>query len=398
MNNETKLHIQCILYSLIVFILNGTLLQTFLLENGLDEQAVTFLLSVLQIVQMLTIFLFSEMVDKMKRIKKLSAFSFFLCVPINIYFICLAFNPGTDTPIWFLVLGTAFNVFLGLYNVITYKLPHCVIEIERYGIFTAYSNLFCGIISLFASLGIVALQSFITYFAVMRLIYIISLIFTAMALIITLSMKENQPTVIEKAAKHRVNILKYKPFTALIIPNILRGFCFGILGMASTIGYFTGDINSSSAATLVTVTTISTVVGSLVYKVLATRVKEKHILVFSSILIFIFVSLMVVFKNTAAFITLFGLAYFFLHLINTAVPIVVVKIVDYNIIGQYSGWRMLLHTLGVSISGFVCIPLFNLIGVFTTMVLSGMAQLVSGIAYYLYLNKDEREKLYTGIK
>jgi len=37
-------------------------------------------------------------------------------------------------------------------------------------------------------------------------------------------------------------------------------------------------------------------------------------------------------------------------------------------------------------------------GVFTTMVLSGMAQLVSGIAYYLYLNKDKREKLYTGIK
>ena len=392
MNNETKLHIQWILYSLIVFILNGTLLQTFLLENGLDEQAVTFSLSVLQIVQMLTIFLFSGIVDKMKRIKKLSAFSFLLCVPINIYFICLAFNPGTDTPILFLVLGTAFNVFLGLYNVITYKLPHCVIEIERYGIFTAYSNLFCCVISLFASLGIVVLQSFITYFAVMRLIYIISLVFTAMALIITLSMKENQPTVIEEAAKQRVNILKYKPFTALIIPNILRGFCFGILGMAPTIGYFTGDINSSSAATLVTVTTISTVVGSLVYTALATRVKEKHILVFSSILIFIFVSLMVVFKNTAAFITLFGLAYFFLHLINTAVPIVVVKIVDYNIIGQYSGWRMLLHTLGVSVSGFVCIPLFNLIGVFPTMVLSGAAQLVSGIAYYLYLTKNEREK------
>ena len=101
---------------------------------------------------------------------------------------------------------------------------------------------------------------------------------------------------------------------------------------------------------------------------------------------------MVVFKNTAAFISFFGLAYFFLHLINTAVPIVVVQIVDYNIIGQYSGWRMLLHTLGVSISGFVCIPLFNLIGVFTTIVLSGMTQLVSGIAYYLYLTKNEREK------
>ena len=67
MSNETKLHIQWILYALIVFILNGTLLQTFLLENGLDEQTVTFSLSVLQIVQMLTIFLFSGIIDKMSK-------------------------------------------------------------------------------------------------------------------------------------------------------------------------------------------------------------------------------------------------------------------------------------------------------------------------------------------
>lgn len=392
MNNETKLHIQWILNSLIVFILNGTLLQTFLLENGLDEQTVTFSLSVLQIVQMLTIFLFSGIVDRMKRIKKLTAFSFLICVPLNVYFLLLSFNPGDSSSVPFLLLGTAFNVFLGLYNVISYKLPYCVMEIERYGIFTAYSGLFCGVISFLASVGIVALQSFFTYFAVMKAMYILSLVFIALAFIITLTIKETPPSVISTEKNHSVSILKYKPFTALIIPNILRGFCFGILGMASTIGYFTGDINSSSAAVLVTVTTISTIVGSLVYTVLATRVKEKHIIVFSSILIFIFVSLMVVFKNTAAFITLFGLSYFFLHLINTAVPIVVVRIVDYNIIGQYSGWRMLLHTLGISLSGFVCIPMFNLIGVFPTMMLSGATQLVSGIAYYLYLTKSEREK------
>ena len=392
MNNETKLHIQWILNALIVFILNGTLLQTFLLENGLDEQTVTFSLSVLQIVQMLTIFLFSGIVDKMKRIKKLTAFSFLICVPMNVYFLWLSFVPGARTPIPFLALGSAFNIFLGLYNVISYKLPYSVIEIERYGIFTAYSGLFCGVISFIASVGIVALQSFFSYFAVMRAMYILSLIFTTLALIITLSMKENQPPIIKERTKYAGNILKYKPFTALIIPNILRGFCFGMLGMASTIGYFTGDINSTSASVLVTVTTISSISGSLVYTALASKVREKNIINFSSILIFISMSLMVAFNNTVSFIVFYGLAYFFLHLINTAVPIVVVKIVDYDIVGQYSGWRMLLHTLGISLSGFVCIPLFNLIGVFPTMLLSGATQLVSGIAYHLYLTKSEREK------
>ena len=392
MKNEVRLHIQWILYALIVFILNGTLLQTFLLENGLDEQTVTFSLSVLQIVQMLTIFLFSGIIDKMSKIKKLTAFSFLICVPLNVYFLCLSFNPGADSPVIFLVLGTAFNIFLGLYNVISFKFPYCVIEIERYGIFTAYSGLFCGVISFLASLGIVALQSFISYFAVMRAMYIISLIFTTLAVIITLSMKENKPPVIEERIKKSTNILKYHHFTALIIPNIFRGFCFGILGMASTIGYFTGDINSNSASILVTVTTISSIIGSLVYTVIATRIREKNIIAFSSILIFISLCLMVAFNDTLSFIVFYGFAYFFLHLINTAVPIVVVKIVDYDIIGQYSGWRMLLHTLGVSLSGFACIPLFNLIGVFATMMLSGATQLISGIAYYVHLNKNEREK------
>lgn len=390
--NEIKLHIQYILYSLIAFILNGTLLQTFLLENGLDEQTVTFSLSILQIVQMLTIFIFSGIVDRMSRIKKLSAFSFLICLPINVYFLILSFSPGISSAVPFLALGTAFNLFLGVYTVTMYKLPYSVIEIERYGIFTAYSGLFCGVISFLASLGIVALQSFFPYFTVMRAMYILSVIFIALAVVVTLAMKETKLPEIDTKEKSSINIFKYRHFTALIIPNILRGFCFGILGMASTIGYFTGDINSSSAAILVTVTTISSIAGSLVYTVIATKIREKYILSFSSILIFISLSLMATFSNTAVFIAFYGVAYFFLHLINTAVPIVVVKIVDYDVIGQYSGWRMLLHTLGISISGFVCIPLFNLIGVIPTMVLSGGTQLISGIAYHIHLTRTEREK------
>lgn len=247
-------------------------------------------------------------------------------------------------------------------------------------------------ISFLASLGIVALQSFFPYFDVMRSMYIVSLIFILLAVVITLSMKENTPPITEEAVKRKRNVLKYKPFTLLIIPNILRGFCFGILGMASTVGYFIEDIDGNSAAILVTITTISSILGSLVYTFLNSRVREKNILIISSDCVCIFLSLMVAFNDTTAFLIFYGLAYFFLHLINNAVPIVVVKIVDYDVVEQYSGGRMLLHTLGLSLFGFVCIPLINLIGVFPTMLLSGLAQLASGAAYYLYLTKHEREK------
>jgi hypothetical protein len=74
----------------------------------------------------------------------------------------------------------------------------------------------------------------------------------------------------------------------------------------------------------------------------------------------------------------------------------VTKIADYDIIGQYSAGRMLLNTLGTSIAGFVCIWLFDRIGVVATMAMSGGLQLFSGVGYYVYLKycvkiKDSKE-------
>ena len=58
---------------------------------------------------------------------------------------------------------------------------------------------------------------------------------------------------------------------------------------------------------------------------------------------------------------------------------------DYKIAGQYSSGRMLLNTLGVSLAGFVSIPMFRAIGVVPTLVIAGAMQVISGTGYFMVL-------------
>ena len=60
MNNIRKFYIYSVLWSIITLVTSGSVAQTFLLEYGFSEVNVTVFVSVMQIVQVLTIFLFSK--------------------------------------------------------------------------------------------------------------------------------------------------------------------------------------------------------------------------------------------------------------------------------------------------------------------------------------------------
>ena len=79
-------------------------------------------------------------------------------------------------------------------------------------------------------------------------------------------------------------------------------------------------------------------------------------------------------------------------MLNNGVPFILTKVIDYNVMGQYSAGRMLLNTLGTSLAGFLCIPMFRVMGVIPALALSGGLQLLSGIGYYIVLTRMKKEK------
>ena len=140
-----------------------------------------------------------------------------------------------------------------------------------------------------------------------------------------------------------------------------------------------------------TVTSVASIVASLAYSFFTRKIREKYILLGSSALAFLFLSLMVAIDGVTPFVVFYSLAYFFIYIISVSVPVTISRTIHYDIIGQYTGGRMLLHTLGTSIAGFVCIPMIKLFGVVPAIMISGGAQLVSGICYYFFLNDHEKK-------
>ena len=88
--------------------------------------------------------------------------------------------------------------------------------------------------------------------------------------------------------------------------------------------------------------------------------------------------------GTVGFLVFYGVAYFCVSVVNSAVPVLVAGIIDYRVAGQYGSWRILLHSFGTFAASAVCMPLLKTVGAVGTLTAAGLAQLISGGCYYLY--------------
>ena len=92
-------------------------------------------------------------------------------------------------------------------------------------------------------------------------------------------------------------------------------------------------------------------------------------------------------KSAVSFFAVYFILNIVLNFVNYGVPVAVTKMVDYRYIGQYSAWRMLLHTFGTALGSGCTTFLLNFIGGFATLALAGICQLVSSVAYYICIKK-----------
>ncbi len=388
MNNNGKYFTYVILNGIYAMMLTGSVFQTFMLESGFSEQTTNSFFSIMSMVQVLSILALTGGASKIKKTKEWMRNTYFLAIPFAITLSVMCFLPIKNSNFVFALLfgfGTIYNVGVGINSVLSYKLPYTIMDMKDYGRLMSLSGSINGAVCFALSLLLSFLQGNFNYISIMKTAYIISVIIVIAASVVIQSFKEHTVAKVAEASSKKTNILKYKPFTCLIIPNITRGFCLGVVTIAVTVGYYHKCLDSFSASIVVIITNATTILGCLVYSKISEQIKDRRILLFASIAVALFMPLMVLRGKTIDFLIFYTIVNFFITIINYAVPVTVTKIADYDMIGQYSAGRMLLNTLGTSIAGFVCVPLFELIGVVATVTLSGALQLISGLGYYLYL-------------
>ena len=400
MNNNRKYFIQSTSYSTANMMIAGSVIQGFMLESGIAENAVALYLSLVQILQVSVILVVSLVIDKIRNVIRAFAWSMVLqsILFLSLIFLCIFQNvPLTSKYILVFASGILTNVFLAVFNVLTYKVPYHIIDMSNYAQLTGLIGVVVGI----GCIAVSAAMSFFTahfpYYPTMLGFFIFGTAMLFVSFLLTLSyipVEQSLPKAKkEESKKEKKNLFRYRPFTLLIIPNLLRGFCAGILIVAMTIGHIEGITNPASGAVLTLLLQIGNVLSCLVYAVLAKQISNSSMILISSLALLGFMPAMLVKHSLFLFYGMYFFANFFLNVINNAVPVAVTKFVDYEYVGQYSSWRMLLHTAGIALSNALVTPILGAIGGTSTLLVAAICQLLSGIAYFLFLRVGRERPL-----
>lgn len=390
-NNNTKYLIQSSMFSTALLMIAGSVIQAFLLENGLGEGVVTSYLSIVQMVQVSVMLVLSLVIDKIKNVIRVYAWSQILQLSLflSLAFLCVAGNVDITFK-YILVFSTGIitNIIQAVYNVVCYKSPFHIIDMTNFAKISGILGVVVGISGIIVSAIMSYMTSSMDYNTAMLCFFIFGTLCIVASFFLTVSYT---PVIPKTHHSHgevkKVSLLKYKPFYLLILPNVTRGFCLGILSVSMTIGFSMGITNKSSGAVLTLILQVATVISCLIYTFIAKKNNDGIIILVSTILLAVSMPAMLIGKSLGVFYVMYFFANFFISFINNAVPVAVTKFVDYEYIGQYSSWRMLLHTFGVALSNAVVTPLISTVGTMGLMLIAIVCQLFSGIAYFIFLKK-----------
>lgn len=388
-NNKYKLYTNTAAYNIAINLMSGSVLQSFLLERGISGAKVSAFFAALQAVQVLAMLGISGYIEKSKNIMKMYFWSILLqiCFTFGLTAFCFDVVPKKEMFTIICVLGVISNIFQGTCMVLSYKVPYYIMDIKEYGYLTGISGVVSGVTGTAFSFLLTVCIGRYKYYNTMAVFFTIGTLMLVISSLTVVAYRTKQPPVIEEHTKN-VAIFRYKPFYLLLIPNLLRGFSYGILQLSTIIGYHCKIISASSAGVLTMLLFLATTLGSYIYARISLKGDNGNIIMIFSLLIMVIMPLMVE-GGMLLFYIVFFASQFIAIIIGVAVPTAVTEFVDYYHIGKYTAWRMLLHTGGISLAGVLITPMLNNVGAFFTLIIAAAAQLISGVVYYFYLKKTK---------
>lgn len=377
-----------------IHVLNvGSVIQTFLMEQGISEQVVSNYMAILSVVQMVVMLSLSGKIENVKNVIKgyaLTALAQILLFAVLIYFSIHNALPVDIKYGVILVAGVVTNVFYGANVILNYKLPFHVLDMGQYGKVMGKS----GIISGLAGTAFSALLAYCVgrydYFQVMTVFFGVGAVMILIMTVIIFLYVPVRGVVDEEKPKTSKSIFGYKVFHTFCIPDLLRGFAAGLFSVVTVIGYYYDILNVQIVGVMTVAIYITTIISCYIYSKIVNQNNNRKIILLSSVLMMIFLPGMLVGKSVTVFCVMYVIVHFAYTLINYAVPVMVTEMVDYEYIGQYSAWRMLLHTGGTAAAGFVATYMLEWFGGIPTLMIAGGAQLLSGAVYYLYNRETQK--------
>ena len=379
---------------------SGAVIQTFLLWIGVPPARVELYASAVLSVQLLTMAFCAFTADKFRKIKRIISVCFFIFPAI--FVVLLIVSLGTlgsiDLSYGIILFGSILtNLALGIYNILTYKLPYSVFRIESYGRISGV----IGIIANAATVGVSFLMSFLV--SVLDYRIVMSAVFTVGAILWTIcavlsscyrTVNGDNTDSADGESKERVtDLFKYPLFFKTIIPTVLRGVAVGILGLIVSIGTRDGILDTKTATYITVISCAGAAAGYFLFLFLERKIKHGLIIILFGVSVFILSPFITLSKSVPVLFILYFLAYSSITAMGMTHPVLVFESVEYRKIGRYTAWRMLFMTLGQALPGFFVNAIYPFIGSVGIMAICAVSCALSSVWLGIVLKPQQGEKL-----
>ncbi|MDO4488193.1 MAG: MFS transporter [Eubacteriales bacterium] len=411
--NLKRYYLRYVLYYFAYTMITGGIIQSFMIESGISGLQVSVYTSVIQVAQAAVMLLFSVKIENAKNLIKLNVRASYAMVPsfVAVFLISMFLDMSVNLKYALMVAaGIIANMGFGIIAIIEYKLPYRLMDISHYGRVVSITGVFISLSSLaMSSLFSFAISRF-EYFTVMSVFIVVGLVMLIASMFVGMTYEDigNEPGISqfmkktgeikaedsgngddgtgdaksEKASKKKPSIFTYPIFRRLFAANFIRGFSSGTFALLTTIGYHYGIINAESATWMVIIGFIITLVTCFAYAKLSRYGKDAEILLISGIAMILCLLVILVGRNTLLFLVIFAIGTCFKTFIDYVCPVIITQVVDYEIIGQFSAWRVALYMLGAAVAGVVLIPMLDGLGGEITMLINGLGFLYMGFVYF----------------
>ena len=359
----------------------GPIMQTFLASIGFSSQWIYIHTSVVQAVNILTIFLCSTWADRGSVIRRTAfvelpyALLYLLYIPL-----CIWKSPSLMSFILLTGICLCQSICIALWTICEYKLPYYIFSPREYGSVLSIGGIVGGLISLGTGVVITRLSGLLSYATLMLASCALSLVLMLGCTALHLGLKPiSEGPVCAGPASEKISqleVFRYPLFRRMIPANLMRGFGYGTTTIFAAIALDLGFDQSVSTA-LVSAQSIAALAGCSLVGIALAFVAPRVVTLAGSFT-FLLIPLMLI-PNKFVFLSVFSLVYLGRTLVDYSVPAVLRSAVPVQIAGPFNAWRMLLHNGGTLIATTIA----AFIPVSWLLVLTTVFQLISGLHYFI---------------
>lgn len=375
--------------------IGGTLWQGLLLHNGCSPAEIGTLGAIGQAAQVAAMGLNTVLCDRFKNPILVMALA---NLPILLFFgvIAVLCFIGETAFVFPILLGCVILYYaaFGFRTIFAYKIPYLVIHMEHYGRLTAVSGLISNLFCIVISVGIPLFLDAVDYMSGMLILYIVCAVFAGLTSFLNSRMK----AIAEPPATTRprlAELLSDKSVTHLAAANFFRGVSSGIIISLTLVASHLFELDSVALSLLVSLTTLGSVLGNLVYSVAGKTRYLSLLCLGASVILLVLGPASVLTGSWIGFAVLFVIIQILYVIINGTIPVMLAKFTPYRIAGGCTSLRMMETMAGTALASWIAGQVLDhfdgTLPALILMLTAGLTQLYCGIAYHLFYRTPRKD-------